>query len=205
MGYRIPSPHLNPYRRRPRRPTEVRFAHRNQGGTCGPLRPESGMRYQIHPCEHQRRPPTPIARRPRPTAARRSRVRTGPAKPASNSRPRESAWASFAWRQGSALRRRRSRTRCGWACARASVGVPSAGGLAVQALKSSRTSMSACRRVGAVTQLSLAEMSRWFRSVGAAGGTCFHGAQSGRLPSPELARRADVFSLPSRRNRTEEA
>jgi len=45
MGHRILSPYLNPYRRRPRRPTAVRFAHRNQGGTCGPLRPESGMRY----------------------------------------------------------------------------------------------------------------------------------------------------------------
>jgi len=39
------SPYLSPYRSRPRRPTAVPFAHRNQRGTCGSPRPESGMRY----------------------------------------------------------------------------------------------------------------------------------------------------------------
>jgi len=42
------SPYLNPYRGCPRRPTAVRFAHRDQPGTCGSLRAESGMRYQTH-------------------------------------------------------------------------------------------------------------------------------------------------------------
>jgi len=40
------SPYLSPYVGRPTCPTAVRFAQRNQRGTCGPLRTESGMRYQ---------------------------------------------------------------------------------------------------------------------------------------------------------------
>jgi hypothetical protein len=45
--YGILSPYLSPYRRHLRRPTAVRFAHRNQRGTCGSQRPESGMRHHL--------------------------------------------------------------------------------------------------------------------------------------------------------------